>query len=104
MKKTSLMLSLTLPIVAFAGRTGPWTKEQAWGWYDKQPWIRGCNYMPASAANRVDQWQALGSEERFAEVERELALAEEIGFNGMGGAYAALIASFTRDGKVNDGG
>ena len=37
--------------------------------------------MPASAANRVDQWQSLGAEERFAEVERELALAEKIGFN-----------------------
>ena len=68
---------------ASAPRTGPWTKEKAWEWYDKQPWYRGCNYMPASAANRVDQWQALGSEERFAEVERELALAEEIGFNAM---------------------
>ena len=64
-----------------AARTGRWTKEKAWEWYDRQPWMRGCNYMPASAANRVDQWQALGSEERFEEVERELAVAESIGFN-----------------------
>nr|MCR5751101.1 hypothetical protein [Kiritimatiellia bacterium] len=62
-------------------RTGPWTKEQAWEWYKAQPWIRGCNYMPASCANRVDQWQALGCEERFEEMERELAVAESIGFN-----------------------
>lgn len=68
-----------LPLAA--ARTAPWTKEKAWAWYNAQPWIRGCNYMPASAANRVDQWQALGSEARFAEVERELALAERIGFN-----------------------
>ncbi|MGN0852027.1 MAG: alpha/beta fold hydrolase [Kiritimatiellia bacterium] len=66
---------------AGAARQGPWAKEKAWQWYDAQPWIRGCNYMPASAANRVDQWQELGAEERFAEVERELALAEKIGFN-----------------------
>ena len=66
---------------ALASRQGPWTKEKAWQWYNAQPWIRGCNYMPASAANRVDQWQSLGSEERFKEVEKELALAEEIGFN-----------------------
>lgn len=64
-----------------AERTGPWSREKAWEWYGKQPWMRGCNYMPASAANRVDQWQALGSEERFEEVERELTLAESIGFN-----------------------
>ena len=63
------------------GRNGPWTKEKAWEWYRAQPWIRGCNYMPASCANRVDQWQALGCEERFAEMERELQVAEEIGFN-----------------------
>ena len=62
-------------------RTCPWTKEKAWEWYDAQPWIRGCNYMPASCANRVDQWQALGCEERFAEMERELEVAESIGFN-----------------------
>ena len=63
------------------GRTCPWTKEKAWEWYRAQPWIRGCNYMPASCANRVDQWQELGCEERFAEMERELQVAEDIGFN-----------------------
>lgn len=66
---------------AWSARNAPWPKEKAWEWYNAQPWIRGCNYMPASAANRVDQWQELGSEARFAEVERELALAEKIGFN-----------------------
>ena len=55
---------LTLGAVA-AGRQSPWTKEKAWEWYDAQPWIRGCNYMPASCANRVDQWQTLGARERF---------------------------------------
>ena len=62
-------------------RSGPWSKDRAWAWYGAQPWIRGCNYMPASCANRVDQWQALGCEERFAEMERELQVAESIGFN-----------------------
>ena len=71
--------ALTLPL--FAERQGPWPKERAWEWYRAQPWIRGCNYMPASCANRVDQWQELGSEERFAEMDRELAVAESIGFN-----------------------
>ena len=37
-------------LAAPAARQGPWTKERAWAWYDAQPWIRGCNYMPASAA------------------------------------------------------
>ncbi len=67
----------------FGARTEPWSKEKAWAWYNAQPWIRGCNYMPASAANRVDQWQQLGKEERFAEVEREFALAKKVGLNAM---------------------
>ena len=75
------VLAAGFAAVAVAERTGPWTAEKAWEWYRAQPWIRGCNYMPASAANRVDQWQELGSEARFEEVERELALAERIGFN-----------------------
>ena len=84
MKKIPLSVLAAVAVAsAYAERTGPWTKEQAWAWYDKQPWIRGCNYMPASAANRVDQWQAAGSEARFEEMEREFALAESIGFNAM---------------------
>ena len=64
-------------------RTGPWTKEQAWAWYNAQPWIRGCNYMPASSPNRYDMWQVWDCERRFEEMERELALAESIGFNAV---------------------
>ena len=69
---------------ALAGdRQGPWTKERAWDWYGRQPWIRGCNYMPASCANRIDQWQEYGSKERFEEMEREAELMEKTGFNAI---------------------
>lgn len=70
---------LSLPSQAARGE--PWTKEKAWRWYNAQPWMRGCNYMPASCANRIDQWQEEGSDERFKEMERELDLAKSIGFN-----------------------
>ena len=82
--KTGRWMGVVLLLVAgaaFAERNGPWTKEKAWEWYNAQPWIRGCNYMPASAANRMDMWQAYGAKERFEEMDRELALAESIGFN-----------------------
>ncbi len=82
-RMTMTCLSAVLAATALAGRTGPWTKEQAWKWYDAQPWMRGCNYLPASAANYTDMWQELGSEARFAEMEREFALAERTGFNVM---------------------
>lgn len=85
MKRFILILFLSLMALSPAGaiRQGPWTKEQAWEWYERQPWMRGCNYMSADCANRVDQWQKLGFEERFKQQEEELALAESIGFNTM---------------------
>ena len=58
-----------------------WSKEKAWEWYNSRPWFRGCNYMSADCANRVDQWQELGFEERFKTTEEELKLMQETGFN-----------------------
>lgn len=58
-----------------------WSKEQAWEWYNKQPWIRGCHYIGSDCANRFDQWQEYGFEEHFKTWDREMALAQSIGFN-----------------------
>lgn len=58
-----------------------WNEEKAWEWYNARPWMRGCNYMSADCANRVDQWQALGFEERMKTTEEELALMQKTGFN-----------------------
>lgn len=60
-----------------------WSKERAWAWYTARPWIRGCNFMSSDCANRIDQWQAYGFEERFATAKRELALCAETGFNSI---------------------
>ena len=60
-----------------------WSKERAWAWYTARPWIRGCNFMSSDCANRIDQWQAYGFEERFETAKRELALAAETGFNSI---------------------
>jgi|GEM_PF-112850 len=80
--KTLLLVSVVFTsLVTFAERQGPWTREKAWEWYNAQPWIRGCNFMPSTAANHFDTWQSYDAENRFAVVERELALAEETGFN-----------------------
>lgn len=60
-----------------------WSKERIWEWYNARPWIRGCNYMSADCANRIDQWQSLGFEERFKTTEKELALMSELGYNSI---------------------
>ena len=60
-----------------------WSKEKVWDWYNSRPWIRGCNFMSSDCANRVDQWQEYGFEERFETTKRELALVAETGFNSI---------------------
>ncbi len=60
-----------------------WSKEKAWNWYNSLPWIRGCNFMGSDCANRIDQWQEYGFEEKLATAEKEFALMESIGYNSI---------------------
>lgn len=62
-------------------QNGRWSEEKIWNWYNSRPWLRGCNYMSADCANRVDQWQEYGFEERFETTEEELKLMQQTGFN-----------------------
>lgn len=56
-----------------------WTTDQAWAWYRRQPWLVGCDFIPSSAINQLEMWQA----ESFdpPTLERELDLAHSLGFN-----------------------
>lgn len=56
-----------------------WTKEQANEWYAKQSWVVGCNFIPSTAINQLEMWQA----ETFdtATIDRELGYMESIGMN-----------------------
>ena len=33
-----------------------WTEEKIQEWYDNQPWLVGCNYIPATAINQIEMW------------------------------------------------
>lgn len=77
---------------------GQWAKEQAWKWYNARPWIRGCNFMSSDCANRIDQWQEFGFEERFETTKREIELAASIGYNSF-----RLILEFEVWDKEHDG-
>ena len=63
--------------------TQQWTKEQAWEWYNNQPWIRGFNGYPANCRGRVDMWQEYNHRAVFDQIEREFALARSIGYNAV---------------------
>jgi hypothetical protein len=58
-----------------------WSKEQANQWYAKVGWLRGSDFIPSTAINQLEMWQA----ETFdtATINRELGWAESIGFNSM---------------------
>jgi len=58
-----------------------WTKEQAIDWYKDKGWLRGCDFIPSSAINQLEMWQA----ETFdtTTINRELGWAESIGMNSM---------------------
>src|ERR1700728_4908395 len=58
-----------------------WTEAQANAWYAKQPWPVGADFLPSTAINELEMWQA----ESFdpATIDRELGWAEGIGMNTM---------------------
>lgn len=62
-------------------KTRQWTRQKAQNWYDSKPWLVGANFLPSTAINQLEMWQA----ETFdpETIDRELGWAEEIGMNTM---------------------
>lgn len=60
---------------------GRWSAEKARAWGEKQPWLVGANFIPSTAINQLEMWQA----ETFdpSTIDRELGWAEELGMNTM---------------------
>jgi hypothetical protein len=58
-----------------------WTLDEARAWQAKQPWVVGCNFIPSSAVNELEMWQA----ESFdtGTINRELGWAHQIGMNAV---------------------
>jgi hypothetical protein len=85
MKVLRVVLTLAMLVAgAFAqggSGAGRWSEEKANAWYRGQPWLVGANYIPATAINELEMWQA----ESFdaARIDRELGWAEHIGMNTM---------------------
>ena len=58
-----------------------WSKEMANTWYDRQPWLVGCNFIPSTAINQLEMWQ----EDTFdpETIDLELGWAADTGFNSV---------------------
>ncbi len=62
-------------------QTAYWTTQKANDWYRTQPFLVGSNFIPATAINQLEMWQA----ETFnpQRIDLELGWAERIGMNTM---------------------
>lgn len=58
-----------------------WSIEKARAWYAENQWISGANFLPSTAINQLEMWQAATFDP--ATIDRELGWAQSIGFNTM---------------------
>ena len=58
-----------------------WSESKAATWYAQQPWLVGSNYIPATAINELEMWQANTFDPK--RIDLELGWAEGIGLNTM---------------------
>lgn len=56
-----------------------WDAEQAKAWAEKEGWRVGANFIPSTAVNQLEMWQAATFDPE--RIDRELAWAESIGMN-----------------------
>jgi hypothetical protein len=70
-----------LSVLVCLAETQRWSEEKANAWYAQQPWLVGANYVPATAVNTIEMWQA----ETFdpQQIDKELGWAESAGMNMM---------------------
>ena len=58
-----------------------WSAEKANKWYAAHKWLSGADYIPATAINQLEMWQADTFDPKT--IDKELGYAEGIGFNTM---------------------
>lgn len=59
--------------------TERWSKEKAWEWFEKQPWLVGANFNPSTSINQLEFWQ----EDTFdpETIDKELGWSADLGMN-----------------------
>ena len=84
-KRLAAILALAAVVVALspfcAASDRRWTPEQANNWYSQQPRLVGSNFIPSTAINQLEMWQADSFD--LPTIDRELGWAESLGMNTM---------------------
>lgn len=81
MKKTSIFLIPHFLFLISFSQPNIWSKEKANNWYKQQGWLVGADFLPSTAINQLEMWQA----ETFdtVTIDKELNWAASIGMNVM---------------------
>ena len=80
-KLSTLILFFLLGSSSSFAQPSRWTEQRAKNWYSTQPWLVGSNYIPATAINELEMWQADTFDPQ--RIDLELGWAESIGLNTM---------------------
>ena len=80
MKHSVIGVALLFSAAALA-QPQRWTEKAANDWYQKQPWLVGSNYIPATAINELEMWQADTFDAK--RIDTELGWAQGLGMTTM---------------------
>ncbi len=82
-RKHAFLLSILIAtlVSSASSQTARWSEQKANLWYARQPWLVGSNYIPKSAINELEMWQAPTFDP--VEIDKELGWAEAMGMNTM---------------------
>jgi hypothetical protein len=76
-----LLIAGASVIAGAAEIAGRWPAERAMEWQKQHPWLVGSNFIPSSAINELEMWQADTFD--LATIDRELGWAQQLGFTCM---------------------
>src|SRR5712691_3149560 len=77
--RVALAAALLLAVAATVHAEPRWSAARASEWSRARPWPVGCNFIPSTAVNQLEMWQA----DTFdpATIDKELGFAESVGMN-----------------------
>ena len=73
-----------------------WTATRANAWYAELPWMAGCDYITSDAINQIEMWS--GDTYNAAQIDKEMAWAEELGLNTMRVYLSSVVYENDPDG------
>ncbi len=78
-RRAGLVVALLFLTTASLAQAQVWPREKAETWYAAQPWLVGSNYIPSTAINQLEMWQADTFDSK--RIDEELGWAEGLGMN-----------------------